>query len=241
MAKTSASSGLSKMLGREKIAEFISILEKGGVTVEHIRRFLEDRAYAAEVARAFPKWAITMSVTFARAKDIMGNKLLGAEEAKKYLGIEIKKVPTIPYSEEMLREYTSYCLVLVPEISILELLKNEKVQKLLYRGQDWIKKEHFAEERGELRWRLIPTDSSFEAGKKQLAPNPILTREVFYMTVFYFLANRGRPFGDNTALYCDDRTASGRRVGIGGLDPDRNKINYHFGQRKYGLIGIITD
>lgn len=174
-----------------------------------------------------------------RAREIMGRSF-GVEEVIERFGVNPTKrqlavLSEIPFFEAVLEQLKdSRVLAAVFPLSILEM--RGKVKELFYNGfceSAWYNKQSFAEERGEVGWRLVPANNN-----KTLKRWEVPTAQVMVYTIIgYFLATGERLFEDT-----DIRTSSVDRedfsVYVGRFDSRGLEINGCMVDRRYDVLGI---
>lgn len=169
LAKLREESGNEKHISLKELAE----LDPFGVRakarekrLQALRGMLPEKSSGTGI-----EGATEGQTSFERAKEIMGERLLGPEEVKQVFGIEVEEIPPIPFSEAILERLAPACkLILYVENwpdgssltgeSIAEKFNNKKKDgsKLLYKI-DWYKDEDFfTKDTPKLRWRIVSDD-----------------------------------------------------------------------------------
>lgn len=187
------------------------------------------------------------SISQTCASKIMGTNFFGVEESSKYFTVkpskqEIVYMSRVPFSENTLIACKdTHFLVAVAQISIVDICtrtattKLPKYQKLLIRKRGWYNNQAFANESGQMEWRLIRKTLVFNSllknWKQQVAllddkteevPN---TRVMVYAIIGHYL-NTGERLFEKLCVRCSDVDSGFYRVYVGEMDTDGLDI-YH--------------
>ncbi len=176
------------------------------------------------------------STSQARAREIMGKKIFGIEEAITHFNIAPTKrqlafMADVPYSETTLTACKdTHILVAVFRLSGVEVREKTKSKKVFCQ-QDWYDTQIFANDKGYVEWHLVqktPVDDS--AGKIWDEQQSLLDENeetpkfqvLAYTVVGHFLATGERLF-KRVPVRCLD------------LDSDDNQVMVGFGPEGFGV------
>jgi hypothetical protein len=190
------------------------------------------------------------------AKKIMGKNFVGVDEINSIAGnfnlenINIKDVPTVPFSEKILNDNRDSILILgvskhkdnspltLNSLRDLFGIDPEKKEPCFY-NQDWYLKQGFANEPLEFKWYLVkknieektrgeePEKIIKSLSKEKILPKAVLTAFVFFVS--YFLNKE--VLWKEDFVWCSDLDDNGDRIYTGRYtDPagkNKNGFNVH--------------
>ncbi len=202
-------------------------------------RIKTDPAFVADIAKfivsflgANSKAMTSLNPQWLRAREIMGRNFFGIEEAIKHFGVkpseeQLAVLGKIPFSEDVLTACKdTHVLVAIFPMSILDvrsIVKELADQTLFFNNQDWYNKQEFANDKGEVGWKLIRKvlidNSTSKTWNEQQA---LLSKDeetpkaqvVVYTMISHFLATGERLF-EKVYVRCVDLDSNGERVVVG--------------------------
>ena len=234
--------------------EFLKKMEAAGLA-QVVQRVIDskDNELAKKMVRLAENGGFEPTTSQKRAREIMGRNFFGIEEAIKHLGVnptreQLAILSEVPYSEAMLEQCKdTHVLVAVFQLSLLGVRGKAQGKRLFY-DQSWFNQEPFAQERGEVTWRLVrktPVANSFSKSwpdqqsllaKEDKVPT---ARVMIYTIIGHFLAT-----GERLFERCYVRTSSlasiGVHVSVGYFDSDGLRVDIWFDDGASGFLGLAA-
>jgi len=154
---------VSRPLSVHKEHEVLLKLETAGLDDGLAQKLVDskDNYLATQVVRLLRNGGFEPSTSQKRAREIMGKRFFGVEEAIRHFGVnpsrqQLAALAEVPYSEDVLiASKETHVLVARFPLSILDI--RGKVERPLFRNHEaaWYNNEAFAKDRGEVSWHLV--------------------------------------------------------------------------------------
>ena len=235
--------------------EILLRLEKAGLTNELSNKVIssKDNELALKLIRLIENGGFEPSTSQKLAREIMGQKMFGVEEAIKFFGVSPSKqqlayLAEVPWTEEVLRSVKdTHLLVAVFQMSILDIRGHVEGKGLFY-SQDWYNKQSFAKDRGEVGWQLVRKepvkDSTSKTWEEQQA---LLSKDeetpkaqvMVYSVIGHYLAT-GEKLFPSIYVRCSDLDSDGDRVYVGRFDSDGLRVDGYWDDCRDDDIGLSS-
>ena len=233
----------------------------GNRASEATTRINSDEAFAGRIANLCFNNGYELTTSQARAKEIMGNNFLGLEEGMKLFGVQLTRrqlayMSEVPFSEATLTACKdTHILVAVMPLSIVQIrsytaaMKLLKGQKSYFYKQDWYNRQAFANEVGQLEWRLVrrtPVDDSTvktwqqQQGLLDHKIEETPKAQVMVYTIIGHFLNTGERLFEKVWVRCSDLDSGGRRVSGGRFNADGLYLYYYWDGSVYAHIGVAS-
>ncbi len=200
-------------------------------------------------------------VTLERAKEIMGNNIIGPDELRaiEWIRMDDLDIPTIPFSETELEvKKNDYLLILTvdsmsdgKELTIRNLQsifgKDPEINEPCFYNQDWYEKENFIDVPLKKEWILIRKNVYEDS--RAVMPNELAEKYTFpkaVTCVYAFFAawlTRDIKLWYHDFIWCSDTDHNGDRIYVGkyhdvdGVNKNGFSIHRHLALRPcYGCI-----
>lgn len=236
--------------------ELLLKLESAGLVPDLATRVItsKDNDLAEKVVRLIANGGFEPTTSQKCAREIMGRKMFGIEEAIAHFGINPTKqqllaLSEIPFTKPTLETCKdTHILVAIFPLSILEIKGRAKSAERLFYDQDWYNKQAFAKERGEIEWRLIrktPVERSTSKTwdeQQALLSNEEETpkaRVMVYTIIGHFLATGERLF-ENIYVRCSDVDSGGLRVNVGYFGSDGLSVYVYWVVSRGGALALSS-
>lgn len=228
---------------------------------EATTRINSDEAFARRIAQLCFNNGYELTTSQARAKEIMGKNFLGVEEGMKLFGIRLSRrqfayMSEIPFSEATLTACKdTHILVAVLPLAIVQIrsytaaMKLSKGQKSFFYKHDWYDRQAFANEVGQLEWRLVrktPVENSTSKTwqqQQELLDSKIeetpMAQVMVYTIIGHFL-NTGERLFEKVYVRTSSLDSDGDRVGVGSVGADGLIVNYVWDGCAYGPLAVSS-
>lgn len=228
---------------------------------EVVEKLNKQPVIAVRVASLILNNGYELTTNQARAKEIMGKNFLGVEEGTKLFGIQLSRrqlayMSEIPFSEATLttcRE--THILVAVMPLAIVQIrsytaaMKLPKGQKSFFYKQDWYDGQAFANEVGQLEWRLVLKTPVEDSTKKTWQQQQGLldpkieetpTAQVMVYTIIGHFLNTGERLFEKVWVRTSSLDSDGARVCVGIMDADGLDVDAYWDDYTSGLLGVSS-
>jgi len=228
---------------------------------EVVEKINKEPGVADRVAALILNNGYELTTSQARAKEIMGKNFLGVEEGMKLFGIQLSKrqlayMSEIPFSEATLAaSKDTHILVAVMPLSIVQIrsytaaMKLPKGQKSFFYKQDWYDGQAFANEVGQLEWRLVRKtpvgDSTSKTWQQQqelldskIEETP--TAQVMVYTIIGHFLNTGERLFEKVYVRTSSLDSGGSHVDVGEFDADGLYVDSYWDDGVDGPLGVVS-
>jgi hypothetical protein len=228
---------------------------------EATARINSDEAFAGRIAQLCFNNRRELTVSQTGARDIMGKNYLDLN-----WGIDTYKVSLRPrqmaymkevgYSESTLIAYKdTHILAAVMPIAIVGVCAKTAVMKLpngqksFFYKQDWYDRQAFANEVGQIEWRLVRKTRVEDSTSKKWSDQQALldgkveetpTAQVMVYTIIGHFLNTGERLFEKVYVRTSSLDSGGGRVYVGGMDAYGLVVNNNWDNNTRGNLGVSS-
>ncbi len=247
---------VSRPLSVHKEHEVLLKLETAGLDDGLAQKLVDskDNYLATQVVRLLRNGGFEPSTSQKRAREIMGKRFFGVEEAIRHFGVnpsrqQLAALAEVPYSEDVLiASKETHVLVARFPLSILDI--RGKVERPLFRNHEaaWYNNEAFAKDRGEVSWHLVREIPVLESiGKTWNEQQALLggqdetpsAQVLVYVIIGHYLTTGERLF-EKVYVRTSSVDSDGDRVLVGYFDAEGLLVNLCWDAYRYSNLGVAS-
>jgi hypothetical protein len=240
---------LDQALGRA--AKLLRVLREAGLPEEVLQTPIDDPNMRKRLVRFWLSGGCEHTTSQKVARQIMGRNFFnffGVEEAVTHFGVKPSTYQTVPFTQATLEQCKeTHVLVAVFPLSIVEICAKVS-QHRLFSNLKWYGQHAFANEKGEIEWKLIrkkaiersinktwPEQQALLAGNEETPT----ARVMVYTIIGHFLATGKRLF-EKTSVRCSDVDSNSGHIGVGCFDSDGLELGDLWDNDRLDLVGLSS-